>query len=266
MVSLPSGQYIVAYNDLTIKVFNNNGNFVRRFRIPPLIDDSGKVLLIKTWSFPLATDTNDNIYVLVSEESRMDSNWIFRFKKTADQHHTLQIRRMGFDFKLCKLSVSDSSKMLVLKSYCKENFGIVNVYETNGEFVCSFGEQILRSPYDITTVSDGRVMVMQGCAPSRVHIFSEQGDYINKFNLPMSTTYPKIAFHKESQQVIVAALKEYNSDLLTKLICTKDGEFVQSTVIPMEESVILDGIAVTTEGRIAVLTQHEDATRKVIII
>ena len=55
---------------------------------------------------------------------------------------------------------------------------------------------------------------------------SEQGDYINKFNLPMSTTYPKIAFHKGSQQVIVAALKEYNSDLLTKLICTKDGEFV----------------------------------------
>ena len=43
-----NGQYIVAYNDLTIKVFNNNGNFVRRFRIPPLIDDSGKVLLIKT--------------------------------------------------------------------------------------------------------------------------------------------------------------------------------------------------------------------------
>ncbi|CAH3164572.1 unnamed protein product, partial [Pocillopora meandrina] len=245
-----------SYNDLTIKVFNNNGNFVRRFRIPPLIDDSGKVLLIKTWSFPLATDTNDNIYVLVSEESRMDSNWIFRFNKTADQHHTLQIRRMGFDFKLCKLSVSDSGKMLVLKSYCKENFGIVNVYETNGEFVCSFGEQILRSPYDITTVSDGRVMVVQGCAPSRVHIFSEQGDYINKFNLPMSTTYPKIAFHKESQQVIVAALKEYISDLLTKLICTKDGEFVQSTVIPMGESVILDGIAVTTEGRIAVLTQH----------
>ena len=261
-----SGQYIVAYNDLTIKVFNNNGNFVRRFRIPPLIDDSGKVLLIKTWSFPLATDTNDNIYVLVSEESRMDSNWIFRFNKTADQHHTLQIRRMGFDFKLCKLSVSDSGKMLVLKSYCKENFGIVNVYETNGDFVCSFGEQILRSPYDITTVSDGRVMVVQGCAPSRVHIFSEQGDYINKFNLPMSTTYPKIAFHKESQQVIVAALKEYISDLLTELICTKDGEFVQSTVIPMEESVILDGIAATTEGRIAVLTQHEDATRKVIII
>ena len=183
-----------------------------------------------------------------------------------DQHHTLQIRRMGFDFKLCKLSVSDSGKMLVLKSYCKGNFGIVNVYETNGEFVCSFGEQILRSPYDITTVSDGRVMVVQGCAPSRVHIFSEQGDYINRFNLPMSTTYPKIAFHKESQQVIVAALKEYISDLLTKLICTKDGEFVQSTVIPMEESVILDGIAATTEGRIAVLTQHEDATRKVIII
>ena len=82
----------------------------------------------------------------------------------------------------------------------------------------------------------------------------------------MSTTYPKIAFHKESQQVIVAALKEYISDLLTKLIFTKDGEFVQSTVIPMGESVILDGIAGTTEGRIAVLTQHEDATRQVIII
>ncbi|CAH3147589.1 unnamed protein product, partial [Pocillopora meandrina] len=249
-----SGQYIVAYNDLTIKVFNNNGNFVRRFRIPPLIDDSGKVLLIKTWSFPLATDTNDNIYVLVSEESRMDSNWIFRFNKTADQHHTLQIRRMGFDFKLCKLSVSDSGKMLVLKmmvlkgNYTKD-YHFVDLYETDGQFVCSFGEQNLKSPRDISTVSDGRVMVVDQTPSHCVHIFSELGDHLSKFDLKGFVHFPNIAFHRESQQVVLASTDD-EKELLCIGIYTKDGEFVRSVFI-YKSGYFLYKIAVSTEGRIA---------------
>ena len=253
-----SRQYILAYVDLTIKVFDNNGKFVQGFRLPPLIDDSGKQLSIKTRVVRLATDMNDNIYVLVSEESRMGSYWIFKFNKTADQHHKFRVERISFDFELCKLSVSDSGKVVVLKGDSSKKYWIVDVYETNGHSVCSFGQQILSYPCDITTVSDGRVMVVQERIPE-VHIFSEQGDHLNKFCLQTPIFSPKIAFHRESQQVAVVRNVNFFSDKLYIEIYTKDGEFLRSISIPVGRSYSsLQGIAVTTEGCIALATMFSN--------
>ena len=260
-----SGQYIVADIYLTIKVYDSSGKFVQCFRLPPLIDDSGKELSIKTWVVRLATDMND-IYVLVQEISGEYPFWIFKFNKTADHHHKFRVRTMGYKFYWCELSVSDSGTVMVLKS----NWGnthIVDVYETDGQFVCSFGEQILTSLGDITTVSDGRVMVVQGRWPSScVHIFSEQGDHLNTFDLQISMAFSKIAFQRASQHVVVVGDKDYNSDILHIEIYTKDGEFVRSTSVNMGQSYSLLGMAVTTEGRIAVATDLDSLGRKVIII
>ena len=258
-----SRQYILAYVDFTIKVFDNSGKFVQGFRLPPLIDDSGKQLSIKTSVVRLATDMNDNIYVLVSEESRVGSYWIFKFNKTADQHHKFRVERISFNYGLCKLSVSDSGKAVVLKGDSSKKYWIVDVYETNGHLVCSFGQQILSYPCDITTVSDGRVMVVQGQGPRVVHIFSEQGDHLNKFCLQRSLFSPKIVFHRESQQVAVVDTENF-SDKLYIEIYTKDGEFVRSISIHMGKSFSSTReVAVTTEGCIAVLTRYPN---KVIVI
>ena len=258
-----SRQYIVADYDFTIKVFDNSGKFVQGFSLPPLIDDSGKQLLIKTSVFRLATDMNGNIYVLVSEESRVGSYWIFKFNKTADQHHKFRVERISFDFELCKLSVSDSGKVVVLKGERSKEYGIVDVYETNGQLVCSFGQQILSYPCDITTVSDGRVMMMQGQDPRVVHIFSEQGDHLNKFCLQRPLFSPKIVFHRESQQVAVVNTKIF-SDKLYIEIYTKDGEFLRSISIHMGKPLFSPReIAVTTEGCIAVVPMYQN---KVIVI
>ena len=258
-----SRQYILAYVDFTIKVFDNSGKFVQGFRLPPLIDDSGKQLSIKTSVVRLATDMNDNIYVLVSEGSRMGSYWIFKFNKTADQHHKFRVERISFDFELCELSVSDSGKVLVLKGERSKEYGIVDVYETNGQLVCSFGQQILSYPYDITTVSDGRVMVVQRGCPTVVHIFSEQGDHLNKFCLESILLNPKIVFHRESQQVAVVNTKSF-SDKLYIEIYTKDGEFLRSISIHMGKPFFSPReIAVTTEGCIAVVPMYPN---KVIVI
>ena len=250
-----SRQYILAYFDLTIKVFDNSGKFVQGFRLPPLIDDSGKQLSIKTSVVRLATDMNDNIYVLVSEESRVGSYWIFKFNKTADQHHKFRVEGMSFDFDLCELSVSDSGKVVVLKGCWRKEYGIVDVYETNGQLVCSFGQQILSYPCDITTVSDGRVMVLQRRGPRVVHIFSEQGDHLNKFCWHRSLFFPKIVFH--------STVKFFSEELYIE-IYTKDGEFLRSISIHMGKSFSFPReIAVTTEGCFAVVTRFSN---KVIVI
>ena len=182
-----------------------------------------------------------------------DPYWIFKFNKTADHHHKFRVRTMGYKFGWCELSVSDSGTVMVLKNWSKTHH-IVDVYETDGQFVCSFGEQILTSPSNIATVSDGRVMVVQEY-PSRVDIFSEQGDHLNAFDLQISMMFSRIAFHRASQHVVVVGFKDYDTDILHIEIYTKDGEFVRSTPVNMGQSCFLIGMAVTTEGRIAVATR-----------
>ena len=259
-----SGQYIVADNFSAIKVYDSRGKFVQRFRLPPLIDDSGKELSMETWVAGLATDMNDNIYVLVRYISK-EYPCIFKFNKTTDHHHRFRVITMGYSFDgWCELSVSDSGTVMVMKtSFSKTS--IVDVYETDGQFVCSFGEQILITPGDITTVSDGRVMVVQGY-PSRVLIFSEQGNHLNTFDLQISMVRSRIAFHRASQHVVVVGGEDYDTDILHIEIYTKDGEFVRSTSVNMGQSYSLLGMAVTTEGRIVLVTWLDGLRRKVIII
>ena len=197
----------------------------------------------------------------------MGSYWIFKFNKTADQHHKFRVEGIIFDFDLCELSVSDSRKVLVLKGDSSKKYGIVDVYETNGQLVCSFGQQILSYPRDITTVSDGRVMVLEERYPSVVHIFREQGDHLNKFDLQRFLFSQKIAFHRESQQVAVVGVEKRSSGKLYIELYTKDGESVRSIPLLMEESIFyLQGIAVTTEGCIAVVAWCSGSTSKVIVI
>ena len=258
-----SGQYIVADNISTIKVYDSSGKFLQCFSLPPLIDDSRKELSIE-FGVRLTTDMNDNIYVLVQEISGEYPFWIFKFNKTADHHHKFRVRTMDHKFERCELSVSDSGTVMVLRGNRSEAH-IVDVYETDGQFVCSFGEQILTNPCDITTVSDGRVMVVQG-DPSRVHILSEQGDHLNTFDLQISMAFSKIAFHRASQHVVVVGDKDYNSDILHIEIYTKDGVFVRSTPVNLGQSYFLIGMAVTNEDRIALLTWLDGLGRKVIII
>ena len=258
-----SGEYIVADHHSTIKVYDSSGRFLQCFR---LIDDSGRNVL--NLSVKLTTDMNDNIYVMVPEKSGEGRCWIFKFNKTADYHHKFRVRIMSYEFYSClSLSVSDSGTVMVLKidRERKHRVNLVDVYENDGQFVCSFGEQILTRPRDITTVSDGRVMVVQE-HPSRVDIFSEQGDHLNTFDLQISMKYSRIAFHKASQHVVVAGCKNNDTDILHIEIYTKDGEFVRSTPVNMGQSYFLIGMAVTTEGRIAVATWLHGLGRKVIII
>ena len=153
---------------------------------------------------------------------------------------------------------------MVLKRNLDKTY-IVDVYETDGLFVCSFGEQILTNYGDITTVSDSRVMVVQGLS-SRVHIFSEQGDHLKTFHLQISMVNSRIAFHRASQHVAVVGGEDYYTDILHIEIYTKDGEFVRSTPVNMGQSLPLLGMVVPTEGRIAVATQLEALRRKVIVI
>ncbi|XP_078378076.1 uncharacterized protein LOC144661251 isoform X2 [Oculina patagonica] len=237
-----SGQFIVGdCEDGNVKVFDRT--FMSLFSLPK--DDVDTKLYV----LDVATDMNDCIYVLVGlkKPGARDENVVYEFNKTADLHHKFPVsgeRDWG------RLTVTDSGKVLVLRLLRYDN-NVVDVYETTGQFVRSFGEDVLKLyTHDITAANDGRVMVVDR-DDDCVYIFSEHGDHLNKFKLQGSYWCPRIAFHRASEHVVIAG-KEPEKDHLHVEVHTKDGEFVRSTQIHDERIGGVRGITVTTEGRIAV--------------
>ena len=253
-----SGQFIVADGcDRNVKVFDSKGKFVKHFSIPT--DDVTTMLYVSD----VDTDMNDNIYVLAWLQKSVifprSSCWVYKFNKTADLHHTFLLRK--HESYCGALSVSDRGEILVL-----EEKSVVRKYDAyHGQFVRSFGEGILQDAWDITVAQDGRVMVVNENVSS-IDIFSEHGDYLNKFHLQRSYDEPtSIAFHWESGHVVVAGC-EREKELLHLEIYTKDGAFVIRTQIHEKGIQSVTGITVTSAGRIAVLTRYVYVKYKVVVV
>ncbi len=259
-----SGQFIVGdYGDGNVTVCDSTGTFMSLFSLPK--DDVRTMIFV----LDVATDINDSFYVLVGlikpEAERYEyvlEYVVYVFNNTADLHRKFPVR--GGDR---RLTVTDSGKVLVLRDMAEislRKYSVVDVYETDGQFVRSFGEDILdisKGAWDITAANDGRVMVVDW-KDSCVHIFSEHGDHLNKFKLQGSYFCPRIAFHRASEHVVLAG-KQRGKDHLLVEVYTKDGEFVRSTQIHEERiGDFIGGITVTTEGRIAVTCRY----KKVLVI
>ena len=240
-----SGQFIVGKIN-EVKMFDPNGHFIQHFSLPN--DDAETELYI--WD--VATDNKDNIYVLVRCEKKTGSEEfvVYKFSNTAGLHHKFPVRGGR------RLTVTNS-KVLVLIRFS------VFVYDTDGLFVGSFGEGTLKLASDITAANDGRVMVVD-LDESCVYIFSEDGDYLDKFKLQGRCNYPRVAFHQLTEHVVTAGKKE--GSVVVVEIFTKDGEFVRSTQIHEEQFDWITGMTVTRDGRIAVLVKESRSAWKVIVI
>ena len=119
---------------------------------------------------------------------------------------------------------------------------------------------------DITAANDGRVMVVKW-GDSCVHIYSEDGDYLEKFKLQGRCLDPRVAFHQLTEHVVIAGWKKESVVVLE--IFTKYGEFVRSSQIQIKRSCGTAGMTVTRDGRIALLLrllQGISNTWKVLVI
>ena len=261
-----SGELIVGdYRDRCV-VFDRNGTFVKHFNLPT--DDVNT----KSYILGVATDTNDNIFVLTNEgrENRRENFWVYKLTKTADQHHKFRLRGEGCWYR--GLSVRDTKEVVTLRS----PRGGVEKYDSDGEFVCNFGKEILKFPKDITVANDGRVLVLDSDEDSFlsefdredffVHIFSEQGDYLNKFKLKQRNyfVYTCITFHPVGEHVVVAG-KELGGDLVEFKIYSKDGEFVRSIQIQCRNLVYVARITLYNDGRIAAVLQSGSGCEVVVL-
>ena len=145
------GQFIIADDgDKTVRVFSSSGKFLHSFK--PQTDDAGTKLDIRD----VATNLNNsNIYVLVRlEKPGTVLEWELEmhvYQNSGDRLNKFPVR-WGWGWR--RLTVS-SNKVLVLWE-TDEGKHVVDVFNHDGGYVCSFGEGILKDAWDITTVPDGQ--------------------------------------------------------------------------------------------------------------
>ena len=249
------GQFIVAdLGDSKVKVFESSGNFMDSFSLPT--DDVSQVI---RRLFGVASDINDNLYVpveLYNPRAGRSKFVVYEFNVTGDLHHKFVFRESHW-YGWLGLTANRRGILVVVGRSLGGN-DVINVYDTNGQLVRSFGEGLLKEASDITASSDGRVMVMDAY---------ERGEHLKTFKLEGCYSYPRIAFHQESEHIVIADVEIGNNRLHVQ-IYTKDGEFLRSTQIHYESviSSYLKGMTVTTEGHITVVCQVNQTEFKVLVV
>ncbi len=229
IASNSSGQLIVAdASDFTVKIFDISGKFMSYFSLTT----ADCVNQVVESVFDVATDMNDDIYVLVKmhNPSAGKSEFVvYEFNYTAGLHHMFPLREWSLDSHLL-MTVNDRGKVFI-KGESTAGTCLVCVYETDGQFVRSFGGRYIDCTTDITAASDGRVMVLDTFG-NHVHIFSEHGDHLKTFKVGECSLFAKIAFYRASENVVVVKAENGNGQLLVQ-IYTKDGALVRSTRIQL---------------------------------
>ena len=242
------GQLIVGDNeDRNVKVFDSRGAFVKSFSLSN--EPSHMSLDIQN----VATDRDNNIYVLIRRKMpRGEAYAVYLSGESNDLHRTFTLRER---FKGWNLAVNDNSKVLVLGR--RSGNELVDVYDSDGHFVVSFGEERIKHAEGITAANDGRVVVV-GTYFSYVHIFNEQGEHLFKFSLKVERYYLflDVAFHWPSERILVAGKEEGNENLRV-LVYTKDGEFGREIQHSGKWVSSFAGITVTMEGRVAAVVHSK---------
>ena len=104
--------------------------------------------------------------------------------------------------------VDSKRKIVIMQSRKLEGDYVLGVYENDGQFVRSFGEGLSTSATDLDLVlaSDDHVIVLdEGCY---VHMFTEHGDHLSEFKLPIDCfSISRIAFHHSSEHVVAATVE-----------------------------------------------------------
>ena len=246
--------------DKTVKVFDSNGKF--DFRFNPQTDDAdteSDILDVTT------AGEDDKIYLLVGLKKPGAEEWeneVQFFNKTADLQHKFHVRRSYWEWggRLTVSSGKQGGKILLLADH------VVDVHESSGEPVCSFGEGVFKSAADITATCDGRLMIVD-LGDDSLYIFDVEGHQLGKFYFKYEgDDYYRIACNPASD--VVLAGWEPETGRLALAICTVNGKFVRKIQLDEEVGIVLVvlGITVTVEGHIAVAFKDMYDKGKVIVL
>ena len=258
------GQFIITESkNSNIKVFTRRGQFMNHFSLA--------FVILPFEVFDLAVDMNDNIYVLVQVKSEP---WphvlptyylVCVFNSNGKAHHQFPVKGDVRWYSYPAMIVKSKLKVVITGIRNPVDGKLVDVYENDGQFVRSFGEELLNRVIDLALASDDRVIVLD--QDSHVHMFSEHGDHLSRFQLTSGLLATcRIAFHHASEHVVVAHARFSYVDLQ---IYSKDGVLVRRSEINVKGiGGHLKRMIVTAEGHVALISYNVifDNTASVFIL
>ena len=193
--------------DRNIKVFYESGELL--YCLYPFVDEVQSEYEHEIWN--VACDQQDNIYVLALKRNHDgDANLseVFVFNNYAHLTHKFALTE---GFRGYSLTVDEFSRVLVTGGGLNNvHNNVVEVYESDGGFLQSFGKGILSNVQDIAAAHDGYWLVLDTDEDSAcIRVFDAEGHHLNRFSIRgwIPDTGSAVVFHHASETVLVASLQ-----------------------------------------------------------
>ena len=253
------GQFLVVDNGgKCVKMFGASGKFLKSFNPSTKY---GQLVAV-------ATDQDDNIYVLENERSGKSAKAFLQVLNNLGQ--LLDDFEVGFELQAVTVKVMDSRLVLVpvhfevgyeqsAPRWAYDDYYVV-LNNTKGKRIGFFSEKTLKDIRDIATADD-LIMILD--IESTVFVFTDA--CVNDEDRPVSQLLKKfpvrgkasaITFHPKSKHLIVVSkIEDHRWQLL---FYSKEFKFERSIDLDMEQNYCITGAAVTTDGRICIAASHHD--------
>ena len=229
------GDFIIAETDYPdLKVFNQDGKLWKLLRTVPTFP----ILSPHASIVEVVTDHLDNVYVLFESEVHV-------IYSQSAKHRTFHLQEWNV-FEGLSLTVNKKEDIFVLVEY---NTGrgyydsIVQVYDKNGQFKYTFGDK--EGWKCINAVDDGFILQRRSW-PAGIDFLDALGKFRRRIFLPVDV----MAVHFRTKHLITA---QRCSNTLQITVHQTNGDFVRTIFVKKNGTVFIYGMAVTPDGRIAVL-------------
>ena len=227
----------------------------------------------------VAIGDQDDVFVLLELNAKTERARfkIFVFEEEGNKKKDFFLRDKTEDVSRMAMN---NNKIFVLTKVLEIPGVAVDVYDCDGQFTgLRIGEETLNCPQDICCTNEGRAFVLDRddqCVLSvqmfntinGQHIESDLLESVEKEEKTVKKLRSSIACHQVSNDVVIAFPSETDQQAVRILkYDTSDGTLLPSVSLPMTGQVSTRGVAVTTQGRIAIgLLDKDGEDSKVLIV
>lgn len=245
------GQFIVGDSvDRNIKVFDECGVFLHS--LYPFAHEVRSEYEHEIWN--IACDQQDNVFVLALKRNKDGEACLSEVFVLDNRGHLSRKFSLTQGFRGSSLTVDEFNRVMVaggsLTNGCSD---AVEVYQSDGEFLQSFGKEILHNVQDIAAAYDGHSLVLDTDEFSTsIRVFDAQGNHLNRFSVRGSIpdSGSAVVFHRGSENVLVASFQ--SEDRVEVSMYSKEFKFVRVIQFTSKGGPFITGITATVKGRIAV--------------
>ena len=227
----------------------------------------------------VAIGDQDDVYVLLELNAKTERARfkIFAFDEEGNKKKDFFLRDKTQDVSRMAMN---NNKIFVLTKVFEIPGVAVDVYDCDGQFTgLRFGEETLNCPQDICCTNDSRVVLLDRddqCVMSAQmfntingkHIESDLLESVEQEEKTVKELRSSIACHQVSNDVVIAFPSETDQQAVRILkYDTSKATLLPSVNLSMTGQVSTRGVAVTTQGRIAIgLLDKDGEDSKVLIV